>query len=132
MATAVTPPVRPRGGSGRRSLSHEQTDTSTSGWDVTEIPRDEVAHLAKLARIGLNDAELDRLTPQLSVILQSVASIAGIARDDVPPTSHPLPLTNVFRDDIVQPCLTADQALASAPAVEDQRFVVLRILDEES
>ncbi len=98
---------------------------------MPEITRDEVAHLARLARIDLDDAELDHLAPQLSVILDSVASIAGIAGDDVPATSHPLPLTNVFRDDVVVPGLSAEQALAGAPAEEQQRFAVPRILGDE-
>ena len=96
-----------------------------------EISRDEVAHLADLARIDLDDAELDHLAPQLSVILESVASISGVAGDDVPPTSHPLPVTNVFRDDVVTPCLTPEQALSGAPASEQQRFMVPRILGDE-
>lgn len=95
------------------------------------ISRDEVAHLADLARIELSDAELDHLAPQLSVILESVASIGGVAGDDVPPTSHPLPITNVFRDDIVVPGLSAEEALAAAPAAEQQRFSVPRILGDE-
>ncbi len=86
------------------------------------ITRDEVAHLANLARIDLSDAELDHLAPQLSVILESVAAIQGVAGDDIPPTSHALPLTNVFRDDVVVPGLTAEQALSGAPASEQQRF----------
>ena len=98
---------------------------------MPEITRDEVAHLADLARIHLDDAELDHLAPQLSVILESVASINGVAGDDVPPTSHALPLTNVFRDDVVTPGLTAEQALAMAPAVDQQRFSVPRILGDE-
>ena len=73
---------------------------------MAEITRDELAHLATLARIDLSDAELDHLAPQLSVILESVASISGVAGDDVPPTSHALPLTNVFREDVVVPGLT--------------------------
>jgi aspartyl-tRNA(Asn)/glutamyl-tRNA(Gln) amidotransferase subunit C len=96
-----------------------------------EISREEVAHLATLARIDLDDAELDHLAPQLSVILESVASITGVAGDDVPPTSHALPLTNVFREDVVTPGLTAEQALAGAPASEQQRFMVPRILGDE-
>lgn len=96
-----------------------------------EITRDEVAHLANLARIDLSEAELDHLAPQLSVILESVASISGVAGDDVPPTSHALPLTNVFRDDVVTPSLTAEQALSGAPASEQQRFSVPRILGDE-
>jgi aspartyl-tRNA(Asn)/glutamyl-tRNA(Gln) amidotransferase subunit C len=98
---------------------------------MPDITRDEVAHLANLARIDLDDAELDHLAPQLSVILESVASISGVAGDDVPPTSHPLPLTNVFREDVVAPCLTPEQALAGAPEVEQQRFSVPRILGDE-
>ena len=98
---------------------------------MPEITRDEVAHLATLARIDLSDAELDQLAPQLSVILESVASITGVAGDDVPPTSHPVPLTNVFRDDVVVPGLTAEQALSGAPEQEQQRFRVPRILGDE-
>ena len=98
---------------------------------MPESTRDEVAHLANLARIDLDDAELDHLAPQLSVILESVASINGVAGDDVPPTSHALPLTNVFRDDVVTPGLTAEQALAMAPEVDQQRFSVPRILGDE-
>ena len=98
---------------------------------MPEITRDEVAHLANLARIDLSDAELDHLAPQLAVILDSVASISEVAASDVPPTSHPLPLTNVFRDDVVTPGLTAEQALSGAPGVEEQRFSVPRILGEE-
>jgi aspartyl-tRNA(Asn)/glutamyl-tRNA(Gln) amidotransferase subunit C len=98
---------------------------------MAEITRDELAHLATLARIDLSDAELDHLAPQLSVILDSVASISGVAGDDVPPTSHALPLTNVFREDVVVPGLTPEEALSGAPAQEDQRFAVPRILGDE-
>ncbi len=96
------------------------------------ITRDEVAHLANLARIDLTDAELDHLAPQLAVILQSVAAVSSIAADDVAPTSHPLPLLNVFRADEARPSLSADQALSGAPEVEQQRFSVPRILGEEA
>jgi aspartyl-tRNA(Asn)/glutamyl-tRNA(Gln) amidotransferase subunit C len=98
---------------------------------MPEISRDEVRHLADLARIDLSDAELDHLAPQLAVILDSVASISGVASDDIPPTSHALPLTNVFREDVVTPCLSAEQALSGAPAQEQQRFAVPRILGDE-
>ena len=98
---------------------------------MPDITRDEVAHLADLARIDLSDAELDHLAPQLAVILDSVKSISEVAADDIPPTSHPLPLTNVFRDDVVRPGLTAEEALSGAPQVEDQRFAVPKILGEE-
>ena len=98
---------------------------------MPEITRDEVEHLADLARIDLSDAELDHLAPQLQVILESVASIQGLAGDDVPATSHPLPMTNVFREDVVVPGLTPEQALSGAPSVEEQRFSVPRILGDE-
>lgn len=96
------------------------------------ISREEVRHLADLARIDLSDAELDHLAPQLSVILDSIRSINEVAAADVPPTSHALPLTNVFRADVVTPGLTAEEALSGAPAVEEQRFSVPRILGEEA
>jgi aspartyl-tRNA(Asn)/glutamyl-tRNA(Gln) amidotransferase subunit C len=98
---------------------------------MPEITRDEVRHLADLARIELDDAELDHLAPQLSVILESIASIAEVASADIPPTSHAIPLTNVFREDVVRPSLTAEQALSGAPASEQQRFSVPRILGDE-
>ncbi|MCY7395196.1 MAG: Asp-tRNA(Asn)/Glu-tRNA(Gln) amidotransferase subunit GatC [Nocardioides sp.] len=98
---------------------------------MPEITRDEVAHLATLARIDLDEVELAHLAPQLSVILESVASLSAVAGDDVPPTSHALPLTNVFREDVVTPGLSAEQALSGAPASEQQRFSVPRILGDE-
>ena len=98
---------------------------------MPEISRDEVAHLADLARIDLSTEELDHLAPQLQVILESVASIQGVAGEDVPATSHPIEITNVFRDDVVVPGLSPEEALAGAPAVEQQRFSVPRILGDE-
>lgn len=94
------------------------------------ITRAEVAHLAKLARLALTDDELDHYATQLDVILGSVARVAEVTADDIPPTSHAIPLTNVFRPDVVQPGLSAADALAAAPAAEDERFRVPRILDE--
>lgn len=96
-----------------------------------EITREEVAHLADLARIELADAELDQLAPQLTVILESIASIAEVAAADIPPTSHAIEMSNVFRDDVVRPSLSADEALSGAPATEQQRFSVPRILGDE-
>lgn len=98
---------------------------------MPDISRDEVRHLADLARIDLDDAELDQLAPQLSVILDSIASIAEVAAEDIAPTSHAITMTNVFREDVVAPSLTAAQALSGAPAQEQQRFEVPRILDAE-
>jgi aspartyl-tRNA(Asn)/glutamyl-tRNA(Gln) amidotransferase subunit C len=98
---------------------------------MSAITRDEVAHLAALARIDLTDAELDRLAGQLGVVLDAVARVGEVAADDIPPTSHPLLLTNVERPDELRPCLTAQEALAGAPATELGRFQVPRILEED-
>jgi aspartyl-tRNA(Asn)/glutamyl-tRNA(Gln) amidotransferase subunit C len=95
------------------------------------ITPEEVAHLAVLARLDLPAEHLARLGSELELILTSVATVAEVAGADVPPTSHPLPLTNVTRPDVVHPCLTVAQALSAAPAVEADRFRVPRILDEE-
>ena len=95
------------------------------------ISRDEVAHLAALARIDLRPAELDRLAGQLDVILDAVATVREVASADVPATSHPMPLTNVARADEPRPCLAPQEALAGAPAVAEQRFRVPRILEED-
>ena len=96
------------------------------------LTRDEVAHLAALARIDLTDAELDHLAPQLAVILESVTAVSAVTADDIPPTSHALPLRNVFRPDENRPSLTPEQALSGAPEVDEQRFSVPRILGEEA
>ena len=95
------------------------------------ITRAEVEHLARLARLALSDEELDRMASQLDVILGAVARVGEVAADDIPPTSHSVPLTNVFRPDEVRPSLPRDAALAGAPAAEQGRFRVPRILDEE-
>jgi aspartyl-tRNA(Asn)/glutamyl-tRNA(Gln) amidotransferase subunit C len=95
------------------------------------LSRDEVASLGRLARIELSDAELDHLAPQLEQILEHVAQVNEVAESDVQPTSHALPLTNVFRSDEVQPSLAPEDALAGAPAAEDDRFRVPRILGED-
>ena len=94
------------------------------------ITRDEVAHLARLSRLALDDAELEHLAGQLEVILGSVAKVAEVTAADIPPTSHSVPLTNVFRPDVVRPGLTQSEALANAPASEDGRFRVPRILHD--
>ncbi|MFC3449314.1 Asp-tRNA(Asn)/Glu-tRNA(Gln) amidotransferase subunit GatC [Amycolatopsis speibonae] len=98
---------------------------------MPNISRDEVAHLAKLARLAVTEEELDVFAGQLDQILDSVAKVSEIAGEDVPPTSHAVPLTNVFREDTVRPGLTQQQALAGAPASEEGRFRVPRILGEE-
>ncbi len=93
---------------------------------------DDVARLAGLARIDLSDAELAHLAPQLDVILESVARVTEVAAEDVPATSHALPLVNVFRADEVTPSLPVEAVLAMAPATEGNRFAVPRILEEEA
>ncbi|UOE19684.1 Asp-tRNA(Asn)/Glu-tRNA(Gln) amidotransferase subunit GatC [Thermobifida halotolerans] len=98
---------------------------------MSAITRDEVAHLARLARLALPEDELDQLAAQLDVIISAVAKVQEVAKGDIPPTSHALPLTNVYRPDEVESGLTPDQALAEAPAVEDGRFRVPQILGEE-
>ncbi|MEK9663779.1 MAG: Asp-tRNA(Asn)/Glu-tRNA(Gln) amidotransferase subunit GatC [Candidatus Nanopelagicales bacterium] len=98
---------------------------------MSAITRGEVAHLARLARLALEESELDHYAEQLDVILTSVARVSEVAADDIPPTSHPLPLQNVFREDVAEPGLSREAALAAAPAVEDDRFRVPRILDGE-
>lgn len=94
------------------------------------ISRDEVAHLARLSRLALTDDELDHYAGQLDSILNHVKSVSEVAADGVPPTAHPNPVTNVTRPDEVAPSLSPEQALAAAPAVEEQRFAVPQILGE--
>ena len=96
------------------------------------IARDDVAHLARLSRLALAEDELDHLAPQLDEIIAAVARVQEVAAADIPPTSHAVPLTNVFRPDVNVPCLPRDEVLAAAPAAEDGRFRVPRILDEEA
>lgn len=98
---------------------------------MSDLSRDEVAHVAMLARIQLTDDELDRLAGQLDQIVGFVATVGEIATDDIPPMSHPLPLENVARPDEVRPGLTPEQALAGAPHAQAERFAVPRILDED-
>lgn len=95
------------------------------------ISRDDVAHLAQLARIALEASEIDHLAGELEVILAAVARVQEVAGADVAPTSHPLPLKNVFRPDVIRPSLTPEEALSGAPASEEQRFRVPQILGEE-
>ncbi len=94
------------------------------------ISRDEVAHLARLARLAVTEQELDLFAGQLEVILSSVARVSEVAAADILPTSHAVGLTNVFREDVPRPGLTQHQALSGAYATEQGRFRVPRILDE--
>ena len=94
------------------------------------ITRADVAHLARLARVAMSDEELDHLAGQLTVILGAVARVQEVAAADIKPTSHAVPVTNVFRPDAPQPCLTAEEALSGAPAAEEDRFRVPQILGD--
>lgn len=95
------------------------------------IARDEVAHLARLSRLALDEKELGHLASQLDVIITAVARVQEVAAEGIPPTSHAVPLENVFRGDVIVPPLPAGLALAAAPAVEQQKFRVPRILTED-
>ena len=95
------------------------------------LSREEVAHLAHLARMAVSDEELDLFSGQLDVILRAVARVQEVAGEDVPPTTHAVPMTNVTRPDVARPCLPRDVVLSQAPAAEDGRFRVPRILGEE-
>ena len=95
------------------------------------ISRADVEHVARLARLALTDEELDRFQAQLSLILDEADKIQRLPTEGVPPTAHPLPRVNVWRDDTPGPCLTREEALSTAPAVEQDRFMVPRIIEEE-
>ncbi|WP_446664445.1 Asp-tRNA(Asn)/Glu-tRNA(Gln) amidotransferase subunit GatC [Flexivirga sp. B27] len=98
---------------------------------MSDLSRDEVAHVAMLARIQLTDDELDRLADQLDQIVGFVATVGDLATDDITPMSHPLPLENITRPDEVRQSLTPEEALAAAPKAQAERFAVPRILDED-
>ena len=96
---------------------------------MSRLTRAEVEHVAQLARLALTDEEIEHFTGQLEVILEHAAEIAALDTRDVPPTAHPLPMVNVLRADTVRPSLPRDEVLEMAPAAEDGRFRVPRILD---
>jgi aspartyl-tRNA(Asn)/glutamyl-tRNA(Gln) amidotransferase subunit C len=98
---------------------------------MAAISRDEVAHLARLSRLAVTEQELDLFAGQLDVILQAVARVGEVVAEDIPPTSHSVPLVNVLREDVEQPCLTPQEALAGAPDPFQGRFRVPQILTEE-
>ena len=91
---------------------------------MVQISREEVLHVARLARLELSDEEVERFGGQLSAILDAVGKVSELDLDDVPPTSHPLDLVNVFGEDVPRPCLSREEALANAPDPEDGFFGV--------
>ena len=98
---------------------------------MSVITSEQVAHLAMLAHIEMTDEELAAMAAELDVIVESVKSVSDAVSDDIPATSHPIPLKNVFRDDVVGETLTAEEALSGAPDAEDGKFKVPAILDED-
>ncbi|MCK6109907.1 Asp-tRNA(Asn)/Glu-tRNA(Gln) amidotransferase subunit GatC [Micrococcus luteus] len=98
---------------------------------MPEITRDQVEHLARLAHIRMTDEELDTMSGDLEKILEHVSAVQAAAGDDVTPTSHPIALENVFREDVPADMLTQEEALDQAPDSEDGQFKVPAILDGE-
>lgn len=90
---------------------------------------DEVLHIARLARIALTDADVERFTAQLSGILDHFAALSKVNTEGIEPTAHPLPLSNVMRADVVAPSLSQDEALANAPERDDGFFRVRAVLE---
>ncbi|CAA9227634.1 MAG: Aspartyl-tRNA(Asn) amidotransferase subunit C @ Glutamyl-tRNA(Gln) amidotransferase subunit C [uncultured Acidimicrobiales bacterium] len=97
---------------------------------MAPISREDVAHVARLARLDVTEEELDRFAGQLAGVLEHAADLAVLDTAGVAPTAHPFPLVNVLRDDVVAASLDRDEVLAMAPAAEDGRFRVPRILGE--
>lgn len=97
---------------------------------ATRISPEEVAYVARLARLALTPDELERFTGQLGAVLDHAQDVAALDTAGVPPTAHPLPLVNVWRDDVIVPGVDRDEVLGQAPSVEADRFRVPRILGE--
>jgi aspartyl-tRNA(Asn)/glutamyl-tRNA(Gln) amidotransferase subunit C len=96
------------------------------------VPIDiDVDHVAQLARLALTPEEKERLGRQLAVILEHASKVGEVASEDVPPTSHPVPRSNVLRPDEPEPSLPHEEALAGAPEAEAGRFKVPRIVEQE-
>jgi len=98
---------------------------------MSDMTPETVRHLAGLARIALGEHEIQRLAGELTAIVDAVEAVQSVASDDVVPTSHPIPLGNVFREDVVSQTLTTAEALAGAPDHDGSRFRVTAILGEE-
>jgi aspartyl-tRNA(Asn)/glutamyl-tRNA(Gln) amidotransferase subunit C len=96
----------------------------------TRISKEDVAHVARLARLSLTEEELERFTGQLGAVLEHARDVEALDTAGVPPTAHPLPIRNVFREDELEAPLDRDEVLAQAPSVEDHKFRVPRILGE--
>jgi aspartyl-tRNA(Asn)/glutamyl-tRNA(Gln) amidotransferase subunit C len=98
---------------------------------VERLSRQDVLHVARLARLDLTEDEVDRFTDQLAAVLEHAADVEALDTSGVPPTAHPLPLENVLREDAVRPSLDRAEVLGQAPATEGGRFRVPPILGLE-
>lgn len=98
---------------------------------MSGLTRDDVAHVAKLARLELEDEELDRYTGQLAKVLEHARDLEAFDLEGTAPTAHPFAHDVALRDDTPAPCLDRDEVLAAAPLVDDDRFVVPPILGAE-
>ncbi|HEV3267424.1 MAG TPA: Asp-tRNA(Asn)/Glu-tRNA(Gln) amidotransferase subunit GatC [Acidimicrobiales bacterium] len=97
---------------------------------ATPLRREDVAKVAKLARLSLSEAELDEFTAQLAQVLEHANDIAALDLEGVVATAHPFGLINVVRDDVLRASLSRDEVLAMAPDARDGRFAVPRIMGE--
>lgn len=96
------------------------------------ISREDVEHVARLARLALTEDEITSVEEQLARILEHAERVTSLDTEGVPPTSHPIALANVFREDVVGECLPQDDALSNAPQAESNQFRVPRIIEDES
>ena len=94
-----------------------------------KITRSEVEHVSQLARLALSDQELEALTDEMDAILDYVEQLNRLNTDDIVPTAHAVPMENAFRDDLVRPGLSTEQALSNAPDASDNAFRVLRVIE---
>lgn len=98
---------------------------------MTEITKEDVIHVAKLARLSLSEEEIVKFGAQMETILEHASAVSKIDTTGIVPTSHPLKMQNVLREDVVGASLSQDQALSGAPNAQDGRFMVPQILDTE-
>lgn len=98
---------------------------------TAKITAQDVRHVATLARLDVTEDEVELFAGQLAAVLEHAEDVEALDTEGVPPTAHPLPLVNVLREDVARPGADRDEILAMAPAAEDGRFRVPRILDEE-
>jgi aspartyl-tRNA(Asn)/glutamyl-tRNA(Gln) amidotransferase subunit C len=104
--------------------------SESTGATGHHLTRQDAEYVARLARIDLEEGELETFAVQLAAVLDHAAQVAAIDTSNVEPTSHPLPMVNVLRADEPQPCLDRDEVLAQAPATESGRFKVPRVLGD--